>query len=281
MQNLFRFIKKYSYVFVFLLLEAISVILVVQTTYYQSSVIVSWGNSVAGGWFNQFRNLTSYMNLASTNKMLAEENARLRQEIESSYIQYTKGMFEIEDTVYKQQYRYADAQVIRNTWNSANNYIMINKGYLQGMKPDMAVVSSQGIVGVVVNTTKNFSSIMSILHSNSRNSIKIKRTGVSGSLIWDSKDYRYGTLVDIPTTHELYVNDTVVTSGFSKNFPEGIPVGYIESFYQEPGSGFYTIKIRYATDFNKLDFVYVIDNIYKEEQNTLMMETTKMTESNE
>ena len=244
MQNLFRFIKKYSYVIVFLLLETIAGVLIVQNTYYQSSVIISWGNSIAGEWFNQFKNITSYLNLASTNKQLAEENARLRQEIANSYITYNKREFEINDTVYKQQYEYTEAQVIRNTWNTSNNYVMINKGYLHGIHPDMAVISSQGIVGVVVNTTKNFSNIMSILHVNSKNSIKIKRTGVSGTLTWDTEDYRYGTLTDIPTTHKLHINDTVITSGFSKNFPEGVPVGYIQSFYEEPGSGFRKCVLR-------------------------------------
>lgn len=280
MQNLFRFIKKYSYVIVFLLLEIIAGVLIVQNTYYQSSVIISWGNSIAGEWFNQFKNITSYLNLASTNKQLAEENARLRQEIANSYITYNKREFEINDTVYKQQYEYTEAQVIRNTWNTSNNYVMINKGYLHGIHPDMAVISSQGIVGVVVNTTKNFSNIMSILHVNSKNSIKIKRTGVSGTLTWDTEDYRYGTLTDIPTTHKLYINDTVITSGFSKNFPEGVPVGYIQSFYEEPGSGFYTIKIKFSTEFNKLDYVYIVNNIYKEEQAQLI-EATKKTESDE
>ena len=280
MQNLFRFIKKYSYVIVFLLLETIAGVLIVQNTYYQSSVIISWGNSIAGEWFNQFKNITSYLNLASTNKQLAEENARLRQEIANSYITYNKREFEINDTVYKQQYEYTEAQVIRNTWNTSNNYVMINKGYLHGIHPDMAVISSQGIVGVVVNTTKNFSNIMSILHVNSKNSIKIKRTGVSGTLTWDTEDYRYGTLTDIPTTHKLHINDTVITSGFSKNFPEGVPVGYIQSFYEEPGSGFYTIKIKFSTEFNKLDYVYIVNNIYKEEQAQLI-EATKKTESDE
>lgn len=280
MQNLFRFIKKYSYVIVFLLLETIAGVLIVQNTYYQSSVIISWGNSIAGEWFNQFKNITSYLNLASTNRQLAEENARLRQEIANSYITYNKREFEINDTVYKQQYEYTEAQVIRNTWNTSNNYVMINKGYLHGIHPDMAVISSQGIVGVVVNTTKNFSNIMSILHVNSKNSIKIKRTGVSGTLTWDTEDYRYGTLTDIPTTHKLHINDTVITSGFSKNFPEGVPVGYIQSFYEEPGSGFYTIKIKFATEFNKLDYVYIVNNIYKEEQAQLI-EATKKTESDE
>ncbi len=278
MQNLFRFIKKYSYIFIFIFLESISVFLIVQSTYYQSSIIITWGNSIAGSWYTKFNTISNYFNLSSTNRQLAEENAMLRQQIGSSYIRYTKRMFEIEDTVYKQQYEYTEAQVIKNTWNDNNNYIMINKGSIHGIQPDMAVISSQGIVGVVVNTTPNFSSIMSVLHSDSRNSIKIKRTGVSGSLIWKGKDYRHGTLTDVPTTHKLYRNDTVVTSGFSKNFPEGIPIGYIQSYSQEAGSGFYTVKVKFATDFNKLDYVYVIKDIYKEEQNELM-EKTKSTEN--
>ena len=280
MQNLFNFIRKYSYVFIFILLQTLSIVLIYKTTYYQGSIILSWGNTIAGGWYDKTKSVKQYFNLVETNKHLAEENARLRQQIASSYIQYNKKIFEINDTVYKQQYQYTEAQVIRNTWHTSNNYIMINKGYLHGIHPDMAVVSSQGIVGVVVNTTPNFSTIMSILHSNSRNSIRIKRTGVSGSLTWDTKDYRYGTLTDIPTTHKLYTNDTVITSGFSKSFPDGIPVGYIQSFYEEHGSGFYTVRIKFATDFNKLDFVYIINNIYKEEQQKLL-ETTNLTESNE
>ena len=191
MQNLFNFIRKYSHIFLFIILQVVSVVLIFKTTYYQGSVILSWGNSIAGGWYDQTKSVTRYFNLVETNKQLAEENSRLRQQIASSYIKYNKNIFEINDTVYKQQYRYTEAQVIRNTWNTSNNYIMINKGYTHGIHPDMAVISSQGIVGVVVNTTANFSSIMSILHSNNRNSIRIKRTGVSGSLTWDTKDYRY------------------------------------------------------------------------------------------
>jgi rod shape-determining protein MreC len=282
MQNLFRFIKKYSYVFLFIFLEIIAIFLIVQSTYYQSSVILSWGNGIAGEVYNQSKNITGYFNLASTNKHLAAENAKLRQQIASSYIKYNNRIFEVNDTIYKQQYSYREAQVIKNTWNSdKKNYIMINKGSLHGIKPGMAVISSQGIVGVVVNTSNNFSSIMSVLHANNRNSIKVKRTGVAGSLLWQGEDYRYGTLTDIPTTHKLLYNDTIITSGFSMNFPEGIPVGYIQSYNQEAGSGFYTVKMKFATDFNKLDYVYIITNIYEEEQTKLIIETENLDKENE
>ena len=97
-----------------------------------------------------------------------------------------------------------------------------------------------------------------------------KRTNSTGSLIWEGGDYRYATLVDIPTTYPLYKNDTIVTSGLANDFPEGIAVGYIEDFTSVQGSGFYSIRIRLATDFNNLNHVYVVDNHFKAEQDSLM-----------
>ena len=182
-------------------------------------------------------------------------------------------MFEVNDTVYKQRYSYTDAQVIKNSYNQPRNYMMINKGTLQGIHADMAVISPQGIVGVVINSTKNFSTIMPVLHANSRNSVKLLRTNSVGSLIWEGGDFRYATVVDIPTTHTLLKNDTIVTSGLANDFPEGIPVGYIEDFESVQGSGFYSIRVRLATDFNKLNHVYVVDNHFKAEQDSLMKET--------
>lgn len=269
MRNLLLFFKRYSHVFLFIALEAIAIVLIVQNSYYQSSKMISWCNSIAGSCYSRVASVSNYFKLAETNRQLVEENARLREQLASSYIQYNKKVFEIEDTVYKQKYSYIEAQIIKNSFNKRCNYIMINKGTAQGVKNDMAVMSPQGIVGTVVNTTRNFATIMSVLHPDSRNSVKVKRIGISGSLTWDGKDFRYGTLVDIPTTHKLYKNDTIVTSGFSQEFPEGIVVGYVEGVRQNPGDGFYTVRIRLATDFNKINFVYVINNIFHEEQEVL------------
>ena len=90
MQNLFNFIRKYSYVFIFILLQTLSIVLIYKTTYYQGSIILSWGNTIAGGWYDKTKSVKQYFNLVETNKHLAEENARLRQQIASSYIQYNK-----------------------------------------------------------------------------------------------------------------------------------------------------------------------------------------------
>ncbi len=275
MDSLLAFIKRFNYVFVFLLLEILALIFISQNSNYQGSKLVHLGNTFAGRCYGTVSEVVDYFGLRSENDRLAAENAALRAQLESSYISYNTAVFTHEDTVYKQRYSYTEARVTKNSWNKRDNYIMINKGRQQGIRMDQAVISPQGIVGVVVSQTDNFSTIMPVLHSNSRNSVRIPRINTNGSLVWEGGDFRYATLIDIPTTYKLYKNDTVVTSGMANDFPEGVMVGFVESATTESGSGFYTIKVRLATEFPKLDHVYIIDNHFKAEQDSLMARTKK------
>ena len=270
MNRLIDILKKYDYVVVFVLLVVLSVVLMARTTYYQRSRITAWTGSMAGGWYEGVNSIGGYFGLKGENDRLAAENAELRARLAESYIDYTDSVFTVNDTVYRQRYDYTEARVIKNSWSQQNNYIIIGKGRQHGIEPDMAVISPDGIVGVVVSTTKNFAKVMPVLHSDSRNSVKVKRTGISGSLVWDGKDYRYAQVLDVPTTHQFDGGDTIVTSGLANDFPEGIPVGYVESAETLKGSGFYKVRIRLATDFNKLDHVYVINNKFRKEQQELM-----------
>lgn len=275
MESLLAFFKRYNYVFLFLFLEILAIVFITKNSNYQSSKIVHASNGVAGRCYGVVTSVCDYFGLRRENELLAAENAELRARLESSYINYNLRTFQHEDTVYNQRYSYTEAQVIKNSWNQRNNYIMLNKGRRQGVKIDQAVISPQGIVGVVVNTTDNFSTVMPVLHSNSRNSVKIPRINTNGSLVWRGGDFRYATLIDIPTTYRLRANDTIVTSGMANDFPEGIMVGFVEKAFTERGSGFYTIKVRLATEFTKLDHVYIIDNRFKAEQDSLMARTQK------
>lgn len=275
MESLIAFIKRFNYVFVFIFLEIVAIIFISQNSNYQGSKMIRFGNGIAGSCYGVVSSVGDYFGLRGENDRLAAENALLRAQLEASYISYNKKQFTHEDTVYKQRYSYVEASVVKNSWNNRNNYIMINKGRMQGISLDQAVISPQGIVGVVVNVTDNFSTIMPVLHSNSRNSVKIPRINTNGSLIWKGGDFRYATLIDIPTTYKLHPNDTIVTSGMANDFPEGVMVGFVESSTSESGSGFYTIKVRLATEFNKLDHVYIINNYFKAEQDSLMAKTEK------
>lgn len=272
MHRLFEILKKYDYAVVFVLLVIISVVLMARTSQFQGSRMAVMANGVAGGWYRGVNGIGGYFGLKAENDRLAAENAVLRAHLAESYISYTDSVFTVDDTVYRQRYTYTEARVIKNSWNGQNNLIMIGKGRKHGIEPDMAVISPDGIVGVVVATTDNFATVMPVLHSDSRNSVKVKRTGDGGHLEWDGRNFRYAQVTDVPTTHQFFEGDTIITSGLANDFPEGIPVGYVESTETLRGSGFFKIKIRLATEFNKLDHVYVIDNRFKDEQKQLNMD---------
>jgi len=154
--------------------------------------------------------------------------------------------------LYLQQYKYLSAKVISNSINRRNNYIKLNKGRLQGIREDMAVVAANGIVGQVIEVSDNFSSVMSVLNTNARVSAKLKTSNQVGSLFWEGQDYRIGKLVDIPSHVRFQVGDTVVTSGYSYTYPEGQIVGVVESFDITPGDSFFQIYVRFSVDFNNL-----------------------------
>ena len=270
MNKLLQILKRYDYVVVFVVLVVLSLVLMVRSTYYQSSRLTAWTNGIAGDWYRGVNSVSGYFGLKAENDRLAAENALLRAQMAESYISYTDSVFTVNDTVYKQRYTYTEAKVLKNSWTQQNNYIMINKGSDHGVEPDMAVISPQGIVGIVVATSRNFATVMPVLHSDSRNSVKVRRTGVSGSLVWDGLNYEYAQIVDITTAYQINEGDTIVTSGQANDFPEGIPVGYVQSAEANQGTGFYKVRLRLATDFNKLDHVYIIDNRFREEQQKLM-----------
>jgi rod shape-determining protein MreC len=146
---------------------------------------------------------------------------------------------------------------------------MIDKGKVHGIEREMGVTASGGIVGQVVEVSDYFSTIMSVLNIHSRISVRVKSSGQIGTLIWNGKNYRIGTLIDIPTHSKLNVGDTIVTSGYSHIFPEGIQVGTVKDFRINPGDNFYTADISYFVDYNKIYHVFVIRNIFRKDQNKL------------
>lgn len=269
MNNLIRFLQRYYYVFLFLLLEGLAIYFISGNSYYQGSTITNFANNIAGYTFEQCNSISKYFSLASVNEELVKENARLREQIESSYVKYTDRVMIKDDTIYKQQFSFVEAKVISKSINKRNNYFMLNKGLSSGINKDMSVIAQNGIVGIVTNVTENFALVMTVLHQDSKIAVRNKRTQASGTLVWSGGNYETGQIVDIPSSMPLKIGDTIVTSGFSRNFPEGIEVGYIKKFSKDQGSGFYNVDIKFSTDYNKLGYVYVVKNFFKIEQEKL------------
>ena len=273
MRNILVFIIRYHFLLLFLLLEFLSITLLVNSTYYQSSAILKAGSRVTGQFYTSVSNTTDYLKLRTTNEHLAQENALLRQMKGVSFLRNDTNTFWVNDTLYRQQYKYIVAKVVLNTVGKRNNYIMIDKGSRSGIQKDMAVITSRGIVGTVVNVSENFSWVMSMLNKHTRISGRIAKNDQMGTIVWNGVDHLYGTLTDIPAHVKIAKGDTIVSSGFSYIFPAGLVIGTITDFRVEQGDHFYTIPFRFSVDFNALQYVYVVKNLMKDEQEKLEKST--------
>jgi rod shape-determining protein MreC len=273
MRNILLFILRYHFLLLFLLLEFIAISFLVRSTYYQNSVALQAGSRITGRFYTQVSSATDYLKLRITNEQLARENAMLRQARGTSFLKNDTNSFWVSDTIYKQQYRYTVAKVVHNTVGKRNNYIMLDKGRRNGIEKDMAVITSNGIVGTVVSVSDNFSWVMSVLNKYTRISGLIRKNGQMGTVVWNGIDHSYGTLTDIPAHVKIAKGDTIISSGYSFIFPAGIMIGTIADFRVEQGEHFYTIPFKFSVDFNSLQYVYVVKNLMREEQENLEKST--------
>ncbi len=271
MHNLLRFLLKYHFVLLFILFEALALTLLLQNNNYQNTRFVQFTRTLKGKFYEQGMEIEQYLRLQEKNEKLREENEYLRNFIASNLQQQPDTFRKKVDTTHNQQYYYLTARVINNSVNKQHNYITLDQGSAQGVEPEMGVISSDGIVGVVQGVSENFSTVISLLNSELRVSAELSASGYYGPLNWTGGDYRYARLMDIPLHARLSQGDTVTTSGYSAIFPEGVPIGYVEDF-EEKGGRFYEVQVRLSTDFKKLNTVYVVKNLLKEEQNQLEKE---------
>lgn len=269
MHNLFAFLWKYQFITLFLILEIFSIVLLVNSYSYHRSIAFNVTSEFSGKIFTFYSNITDYFSLKQENERLTAENARLRNQLKSSFL--------ISDTttVFKDSlYRAIPARVISSSVNRPNNYIMVNKGSKQGVQLEMAAISSDGVAGFVVGVSEHYSYIMSTLHKNSRISASIVKNGQLVNVIWPGPDYQVGKVIDIPSHIHLVEGDTLVTSGNSMIFPQGIVIGTILEQLESENKGLGNASIKFATDFNSLKNVYLIKNLMKEEQKKLIEQST-------
>jgi rod shape-determining protein MreC len=270
MRDLYRFILRNHVIFLFILLEIVSLVFVFNFNNYQKARFLTSANRFTGAVYNRYNRITEYFRLSTVNRQLAEENARLRK---LAGIPKTVRM--IPDTLrgYQNnelQYVYIAAKVVSNSVNRQQNYITLDKGSNDGIRPEMGVICADGVVGMVTNVTPSYSSVMSLLNVRWNISAKISRNNYFGTLAWNGKDHRMVYLSDIPLHVNVFPGDTIVTSGFSTIFPAGIPLGIIDNVSKEGGSSFYTIAVRLFLDFNAISWVEVIENNKKQELDLIL-----------
>ena len=269
MRNLVLFLWKNNFTLLFVLLEALCIFFLVQNNTYHRTSFINSANKLSGNVLQLYADVDIYFNLKSDNEQLKRENALLRTLSSSSFITSSAKEFLATDSLRKQKYEYISANVVNNSTNRRNNYLTLDRGSLNGIKQDMAVISTSGVVGHVESVSPNFSSVMSLLHKDSKISAMLKKDATFGQLSWDGEDYRYATLTDLPNHIQLKVGDTIVTRGHGSMYPSNILIGTIEKFEIKSGEHFFTVQVKLSTTFKKLSYVYIVKNIMKAEQDSL------------
>ena len=269
MRNLFLLLWRNNFTLVFLALEIYCFYLLVQNSKFQNASALNASNILVAKSMEGVNYVKEYIHLKDDNAALAEDNARLRNLLKDSQYEKDTLLTTITDSVTHQEYTFITAKVINNSINHRNNYLTLNKGSIEGIKPEMGVICSDGIVGIVKQVSPHFCTVISLLHKDARISAKIKRNDFFGSLIWEGGSPFFASLKEIDKTVPVQKGDTIITTAFSSIFPAGIMIGRVTDSRVAAGSNFHDIEVLLSTRFQKLSHVYVVNNILKEEQRSL------------
>ncbi|MFN3753180.1 rod shape-determining protein MreC [Flavobacterium sp.] len=273
MQQIFNFILKNSNRLLFLLLLVISLSLTIQSHSYHKSKVISSANFFTGGIYEKVNNIDEYFNLKSQNDELAQENARLKSLLFN--LKDTTKLPKIDSIKGVRKTDIIVSKVIRNSYSVHENYLTINNGSASGIKPNMGVINSAGIIGIVDNTSENYATVISILNVKSQINAKIKKSNHFGSLVWRGKSTGFVQLIDVPRLAGVRKGDTIVTGGESRIFPENIGIGTIHKIYIDDVTNYYTLDIKLFNDMTNLGHVYIIKNKDTEEITKLENKTKK------
>jgi rod shape-determining protein MreC len=207
--------------------------------------------------------------LGEINDQLSLENAFLRSAAQENYWNLRTEIDTLKDTTSIQRYVYRTAKVVNASVNREKNYIVIDRGLLGSVKADMGVIAGGNIVGVVRSASEHFAVVMPVIHSDFKASVRLRKSGAFGSLVWRGGNAQIADVIDIPKNIPVAPGDTLVTSGYSTYFPANIHVGTVE-WVDDSDNDYHVIKVRMGADFRRLDHVLVVSDIFKQEQDTLL-----------
>lgn len=267
MKNLWLFLSRYNAIFWFILFFVVSIILVVGNNSYQRASYLNSSNVLIGSFYTQVNSWKSYLSLADANEQLAQENVLLRQQVQNLYsAQAPADSVHLVDSIEEGRYAFIIASVANNSVHQKSNYLTLDKGTNDGIERGMGVITSNGVVGIVLNTSAHFCSVQSLLHPDTKISVTLDSSSVFGSLVWGSNiDPRYGMVRDIPNHIQVKKGEKVFTSGYSL-FPSGIQVGEIVETGITSGESFLDLKIKLSTNFTNLHHVYIVKDLLVKEK---------------
>lgn len=286
MTRLLELLYRYRKLLVFLFLEIVAFVLVVQYNNPQRGAFRSFMLSVGGGLNQANANVVEYLHLRGQNRQLMETIIKIRKEnqrLQEQLAHYrSPGIDSTRFKAYPDSVQpafnllnYLPCRVIENNTRGNFNYMVLNIGANEGVEPGMGILSVNGVAGLVTHTSPDYALGMSVLNANFRLSAMIKSKGIVGTFMWDGQSSRYANLRYVPLHYQPNIGDTIITSNYSTVFPEGIVLGRISSIREGEDSGFYDIEVQLATDFHRLNHVFVTFSPDQAEIDTLKAQTAQ------
>lgn len=266
MRNLIQFLLRYKDFFLFLTLQAFAFYFLFSANIYHHAVFATSANNVIGSLYQKKSDLNSYFGLREVNKKLAQSNKELLNRQRSSYRRVDNEYVLVDDTLMRIQYRYIPARVINSGISKQKNYITLNRGKTDGITPNMAVITEQGVVGITRHVSRHFTTVIPIINVAFELSVETKQGRHPGLIRWNGKDPEIANVEDMAKPADVQPGDTIVTRGSSAIFPQGIAVGTVLQVEDQPGSNFLKIKMKLANSYRSLNYVYVIQNTLRQEQ---------------
>ena len=259
MQQIINFFIRNKNGVLFLLLLFVGLVLTVQSHSYHRSKFSNSARWLFGGVYETTNDISSYFHLKKDNQRLMEENLRLRKALFNPSDDSLQSV-QIDSVSYRNKYIFRPAKVIKNSYSSTNNVLTLNKGSNDGIGPDMGVITSDGIIGVVNRVSPRYATVISVLNTTIRINARHQTSGEIGSLTWDTKDPSITQLLDVPKLADINVGDTIVTGGESTIFPRGIPIGTIKDFTLQTAQNYYDIEVMLFNTMTHVGHVYIIEN---------------------
>ncbi|MGB0870997.1 MAG: rod shape-determining protein MreC [Flavobacteriales bacterium] len=270
MQNLLDLLKKYQFAFVFIFLQIIAMIMLVNRNTFHRFAYLNTTNAIVGNFLETQADIKGYFNLQEQNLRLQNENANLRSKLCDLEDKY----FEIADSIPvldldSTQFTFIKSRIINVTQQDNNQFLTINKGSKSGIKPHMGVISTTGIVGKTLYVSDYFSIVMSILHEQSYFNVKVGKDHWDGSLHWNGRNDGICQINSISKTAIIEIGDSVFTNNYSTTFPENILVGTVAGVQLNLDNQFFEVDVKLSHDFNNLDAVYLLQD-HKEDERLIL-----------
>lgn len=270
MKNILALIQRFYLFLLFIGLQILALIVLFRNNNFHEAEFIRHSTDWTGSVYSTRAQLSEYLRLGEINDQLSLENAQLRSAMPENYFPLRTDLDSIRDTLFLQRYNYRTAKVVNASVNREKNYFILDRGWKGDVRPDMGVIAGGNIIGVVKSVSEHFAIVMPVLHADFKASVRLKRSGSFGSLVWNGGDASIADVIDIPKNIPVQAGDTIVTSGFSEFYPANVTAGYVVEVDDESDNDYHIIKIRLGADFRKLDYVLVVSDILKDEQKQLI-----------